>query len=350
MFAGTTFDVMSDMLLSEPLHLLEKGDYVPFVRLIFTILRHVTRLKTIRLYSRPIARRLHLLLMSIPSIRQFAEKHHRFITDRVHERLTKSPEQPDIWSLVTAETSTAALISEEERYSIANELMIAGTETSATVLSGCLYHLLKNPAWMATLTKDIRDKYSPETPGGPDRISMAGLQANKLLDAVIKEAMRYFFFFLFRFLRSINDKLTNLLSQRLYPPVPIGFARFVPPSGTTLNGYDIPGGNRVVIYHLATYRDSTLWTDPTGFHPERWLGDTKFQNDHLEAFEPFSTGPRGCSGKNFAWNEMRLILATTLLNFDLELRRESEGWLDQKVFLVWEKPALWVDVRKRGDL
>lgn len=189
-FTGTTFDVMSDMLLSEPLHLLEKGDYVPFVRLIFTILRHVTRLKTIRLYSRPIARRLHLLLMSIPSIRQFAEKHHRFITDRVHERLTKSPEQPDIWSLVTAETSTAALISEEERYSIANELMIAGTETSATVLSGCLYHLLKNPAWMATLTKDIRDKYSPETPGGPDRITMAGLQANKLLDAVIKEAMR----------------------------------------------------------------------------------------------------------------------------------------------------------------
>lgn len=143
--------------------------------------------------------------MSIPSIRQFAEKHHRFITDRVHERLTKSPEQPDIWSLVTAETSTAALISEEERYSIANELMIAGTETSATVLSGCLYHLLKNPAWMATLTKDIRDKYSPETPGGPDKISMAGLQANKLLDAVIKEAMRYFFLLLFSFfLRSIN--------------------------------------------------------------------------------------------------------------------------------------------------
>lgn len=339
---------MSDMLLSEPLHLLEKGDYVPFVRLIFTILRHVTRLKTIRLYSRPIARRLHLLLMSIPSIRQFAEKHHRFITDRVHERLTKSPEQPDIWSLVTAETSTAALISEEERYSIANELMIAGTETSATVLSGCLYHLLKNPAWMATLTRDIRDKYSPETPGGPDRITMAGLQANKLLDAVIKEAMRYFFL-PFNF-PSINNETNQLFLHRLYPPVPIGFARFVPPSGTTLNGYDIPGGNRVVIYHLATYRDSTLWTDPTGFHPERWLGDTKFQNDHLEAFEPFSTGPRGCSGKNFAWNEMRLILATTLLNFDLELRRESEGWLDQKVFLVWEKPALWVDVRKRGDL
>lgn len=103
-----------------------------------------------------------------------------------------------------------------------------------------------------------------------------------------------------------------------------------------------------MIYHLATYRDPTLWHEPATFHPERWLGDEKFKNDHLEAFEPFSTGPRGCSGKNFAWNEMRLILATTLLNFDLELREESNNWADQKVFLVWEKSSLMVDVKKKA--
>ena len=44
---------------------------------------------------------------------------------------------------------------------------------------------------------------------------------------------------------------------------------------------------------------------------------------------------------------MRLILATTLLNFDFQLRAESANWADQKVFLVWEKPALMVDVKKR---
>lgn len=105
----------------------------------------------------------------------------------------------------------------------------------------------------------------------------------------------------------------------------------------------------MVIYHLATYRDPTLWHEPATFHPERWLNggdENPFKNDHLEAFEPFSTGPRGCSGKNFAWNEMRLILATTLLNFDLELREESMNWTDQKVFLVWEKAALMVDVKR----
>jgi cytochrome P450 len=177
---------MSDMLLSEPLHLLEKGDYVPYVRLIFTILRHVTRLKTLRYYNRAFAHHLQRALMCIPFVRRYAEKHHRFITDRVDERLSKSPNQPDVWSLVTAETATASLISEEERYSIANELMIAGTETSATVLSGCLYHLLKNPTWLSTLTADLRLKYGE----GKEEMTMASLQANKLLDATLKEAMR----------------------------------------------------------------------------------------------------------------------------------------------------------------
>lgn len=45
---------------------------------------------------------------------------------------------------------------------------------------------------------------------------------------------------------------------------------------------------------------------------------------------------------------MRLILATTLFNFDLKLKdKEESKWLDQKVFMVWEKPPLMVDVKKR---
>jgi hypothetical protein len=37
---------------------------------------------------------------------------------------------------------------------------------------------------------------------------------------------------------------------------------------------------------------------------------------------------------------MRLILAGTLLSFDLELCEESKGWIDQKVFVLWDKPLL----------
>jgi hypothetical protein len=45
---------------------------------------------------------------------------------------------------------------------------------------------------------------------------------------------------------------------------------------------------------------------------------------------------------------MRLILATILLHFDFQLRSESSEWAtNQKVFLVWEKPPLMVDVKKK---
>lgn len=37
---------------------------------------------------------------------------------------------------------------------------------------------------------------------------------------------------------------------------------------------------------------------------------------------------------------MRLLLSTVLLHFDLTLCEESKTWADQKVFTLWEKPAL----------
>lgn len=40
--------------------------------------------------------------------------------------------------------------------------------------------------------------------------------------------------------------------------------------------------------------------------------------------------------------EMRLIMATLLLKFDLELCEESRNWHDQKCFALWIKPPLIV--------
>lgn len=40
---------------------------------------------------------------------------------------------------------------------------------------------------------------------------------------------------------------------------------------------------------------------------------------------------------------MRLILAKVLFNFDLELVDKKNDWIrNQKVFTLWEKPALMV--------
>ena len=54
---------------------------------------------------------------------------------------------------------------------------------------------------------------------------------------------------------------------------------------------------------------------------------------------------------SLAYAEMRLILAKVLFNFDMELVNKERDWMgEQKVFALWEKPALEVRLRpvKRG--
>jgi cytochrome P450 len=56
---------------------------------------------------------------------------------------------------------------------------------------------------------------------------------------------------------------------------------------------------------------------------------------------------KSCANKNsLAYAEMRLIVAKVLFNFDLELVDTTQDWLEgQKVFTLWQKPSLMVQVR-----
>ena len=66
--------------------------------------------------------------------------------------------------------------------------------------------------------------------------------------------------------------------------------------------------------------------------------------------QPFAVGPRNCIGRHLAMAEMRLILARMLWNFDFELCPESEGWIEQKIKLLWVKPPLMCKVTLREGL
>lgn len=48
---------------------------------------------------------------------------------------------------------------------------------------------------------------------------------------------------------------------------------------------------------------------------------------------------------SLANHEMRLVLASMIWNFDLELCEESESWLDQKVYILWVKGPLMVKLK-----
>ena len=101
------------------------------------------------------------------------------------------------------------------------------------------------------------------------------------------------------------------------------------------------------MHQWASYRSTINFHRPDEFLPERWLkdGPEEFANDNKAAFNPFSFGPRNCLGRNLAYHEARLLLTKTLWNFDIELVDPQSRWNDQKIFFLWDKPALMVNLK-----
>ncbi|KAF1810322.1 cytochrome P450 [Eremomyces bilateralis CBS 781.70] len=313
MYNYTTFDVMGDLTFGESLDMLDMEGYHPWVAAVFSNFKFGVYLHSIRYYS-IIEKALFGMVMSLlpPSLNEKRKLHHEFSRARVDRRLEKKDARPDIWGLVLQRDGESGL-TRQEMYEHGNLFMIAGTETTATALSGLTWYLLKNPDKLKMLTEEIRGAFPSE-----DDITIERLQALKYLQGCVEEGLR------------------------MYPPISNGLPRVVPPEGVTIDGKTVPPGTNVYATHISVYRNPNNFRDPYSFIPERWFSD-KYSEDKKHAFQPFSYGPRNCLGKNMAYHEIRIILAKVLWNFDLTLCPESENWGDQKTYLMWDKPQLLVN-------
>ncbi|KAF2500029.1 cytochrome P450 [Lophium mytilinum] len=313
----TTFDIMGKLTFGEDLKLLEKNEYDPWVAVIFQGVKENSRARAMRNFP------LFITLEPYISGEAMNKKriaHFNYSADRVDHRLAAKSDQPDIWNLVMRQKERYGL-SVGEMHSNASLFMLAGTETTATLLSGVTFHLLKNPDKLAKLTTEIRTAFATE-----EDITIESLAQLKYLHGCLEEGLR------------------------MYPPVPVGFPRTVPAEGATICGDFIPGGTSVCLSQWAAYESELNFTSPKAFMPERWLDDERFAGDDKSVFQPFSYGPRNCLGKNLAYHEMRIILATVLWQFDLELCPESTAWADQKVYTLWDKPPLMCTLHPIRDV
>ena len=291
--------------------MLENSEYSPWVKTIFASIKAATFFRGIKLLGNMSNYLVENLVFKSKMVRKKAWEHSRYTDERVDRRLKREPEHVDLWSKILEKDQEEGGLTLGEHHSTANLFMIAGTETTATALSGVTYHLLRNSEYLQKLTGEIRGAFDDF-----DDITLEALARLRYLQAVLQEGLR------------------------MYPPVPIALPRTTPDEGSAICGEWVPGGTSVGVHHLATYRMTEHFKTPYEFHPERWLGDPQYKDDHLDAVEPFSVGPRNCLGKNLAWHEMRVLLATVLFNYDLKLCEESSEWSDQKIFTLWEKRPL----------
>ncbi|CAI6335388.1 unnamed protein product [Periconia digitata] len=309
----TTFDIMADLTFGEPLGLLEGSEYTEWVAALFG------HMKTITISS--VIRRWELLETLFQKMvpRKLKEKqklHLAHSSTRVDKRLARETDRPDIWTYVTRHMGkdSGESLYPSEMHSNGALFMLAGTETTATELSGMTYHLLKDPSKMARLVKEVRGAFNSS-----DDIDLINITQLEYLNACIEEGLR------------------------IYPPVPTNLPRQVPIGGATVNGEWVPGGTVVSLAQYASYHSEINFKNADSFIPERWIpeGQKEYGSDHKHVFIPFSHGPRNCLGRNLAYHEMRLILASVLLNFDLELADDTV-WPDQNVYILWDKKPLMI--------
>lgn len=84
---------------------------------------------------------------------------------------------------------------------------------------------------------------------------------------------------------------------RYYPPVAGEMPRIVPEGGAHIAGQFVPAGTTVGAAQYAMNHCSRNFKDSLRFRPERFLAPDQFPDDHLDALQPFSNGPRNCLGK-----------------------------------------------------
>lgn len=264
MYNFTTFDVMGDLTFGEPLDLLNDSKYHGWIQSMFANFKFGAYLHSIRYY--PLLESLLLGALSRSALDRKRKEHNEFSSSRVDRRLEKKDARPDIWGLVLARDEANGL-TRPEMYKNAGLFMLAGTETTATLLSGLTFHLLKNHEKMRKLVEEIRTSFAQE-----NELTIERLQALPYLQACIEEGLR------------------------MYPPVSNGLPRVVPPPGVTIDGREVPGDSIVYAHHLSTYRNPKNFRDPYSFIPERWLDD-EYSSDKKHALNPFSVGPRACLGK-----------------------------------------------------
>lgn len=149
---------MADLTFGESLGLLETQEYSPWLQGIFDQIFYACLSRTVQYF--PLV--WMIVQRFIPkSLNDAAEASAKHCSERVDKRLTMGSDRPDIFGLImrSEEGSKMPL---KEMHSNADLLMIAGTETTATMLSGLTYNLLKNPEPMGRLIEEIRDTFQTD--------------------------------------------------------------------------------------------------------------------------------------------------------------------------------------------
>ena len=214
-FNWTTFDIIGDLTFGQSFGCLRDQDFHPWIKNIFANIKVAAFGHACKEY--PWLEKV-LMWFIPPSLMEKRKKHYDFARQRVDERLAVETSRKDFMAYILrgkGGEKTQDGVTEEEIMVNSAILVLAGSETTATLLSGVTYYLLQNKECLKKLTKEIRDTFQKE-----EDINFKRVEGLTYLNACLREGMR------------------------CYPPVPVGLPRIVARGGDEVAGQYIAGGVR----------------------------------------------------------------------------------------------------------
>jgi cytochrome P450 len=214
MFAWYNFaisDIIGDLSFGEPFGCLEAAEYHPWVSLLYNSIRFSTYLSLSRRF--PILSRLLIALIPEATARKAAE-HDNVTRAKIRRRMLTTDGRPDFMQAVLQNNNVKVKgMSDAEIGSTFHLVLVAGLETTATMITAVTYLLLKNPTAMQKVIDEVRQSFEQEK------------------DITVSTSMKLRYL-----MAALNEGL------RMIPPTPWGGPRIVPGRGEIISGSWVPGG------------------------------------------------------------------------------------------------------------
>ncbi|KAF7631154.1 hypothetical protein Mgra_00008595 [Meloidogyne graminicola] len=165
-------------------------------------------------------------------------------------------------------------------------LLIAGYETTGSILQFAIYMLTMHPEVQTKLREEIN-----EILGIEDKISYEHLKRMEYLQAVIQETLR------------------------MFPPAPM--TNRVCNTNLNIKGINLHEGDLIGIPIYSIQHSDEFYSEPEKFRPERFFKEEKADIDPA-TFLTFGLGPRNCIGMRFAEFQMQIVVAFIVRHFNFK--------------------------------
>ncbi|KAL9147006.1 hypothetical protein ABFS82_13G147600 [Erythranthe guttata] len=200
-------------------------------------------------------------------------------------------------------------------------LMFAGRDTTSTCLTWLFWLIATNPSTETNILEEIETEFKKW----------------RLFN--VEESRRLIY---------LHGALCE--SLRLFPPVALEHKAPIEPDNLPSGDY-VKSNAKVIVSFYSTGRMESVWGgNCLEFKPERWISPSGggIKHEPSYKFPAFNAGPRTCVGKEMAFVQMKMVAATIIYHYKIQLVEGNDVISPRDSIILQAKHGLKVTLSKRN--